>query len=396
MNTDFGNTSGTRGRSRERRSSHERRKRGSPSRDSSSSSSYSTDDSLDRANWRRRKTSRESRASGMSNFNQLCNQVNILTNFMNDFVRQNTAQTAIPQPTEVAQPEQSNQLRDNLADCIDVQNSYLDNQEFSFKSLQTTPKDSGVGKTSQERIDLIKSLQLFESPDWSNIIFTETQKSYLSKPGFVELETNDDLKPFDKNKFLPSCERTLAAVTNAILMQREILQKNITLLLTFIKDTKEISYDDFSAKISELFCDDKEYNKISNDIMQIICGKRASIINNRRTEILKSIHNSYTADKFKKIPPSLNCLFEPEQFSKLLEREGGPSKVFKTQLSKKKENFPSTSKGGSKFQNNQFLQPFRSTDQSGNSKPSSRGKRKHEPKKSSGRRNGDAKRRRYD
>ncbi|KAI5652194.1 hypothetical protein NE865_00532 [Phthorimaea operculella] len=327
----------------------------------------------------------------MSNLDQLCNQVRVLTDFMNHFARQNSQ---ISPPAASRQPENPAPSQDVLPEGINSQEPCPD-QEFAFKSLQTTLKDSGVGKTAQERLDLIKSLQLFDSPDWSNINFIETQKIYLSKPGFVELEANDDLKPFDKNKFLPSCEKTLAAVTNAGLMQRELLQKNIALLLAFIKDTPELLFDDFVAKVSELFCEDKEYNKISNDIMQILCGKRASIISNRRTELLKSIQNSYTADKFKKIPPSLDCLFEPEQFSKLLEREGGPSKVFvKAQPPKKKESFPSTSKGNSKFQN-QFLQPFRPSDQSGNSK-SSRGKRKHEPKKSSGRRQGDSKRRRYD
>lgn len=256
-----------------------------------------------------------------------------------------------------------------------------------------------MGKTDENRHELIKSLQRFNSPDWSDINFIDIQKSYLSKPGLVALETHDDLKPFDKNKFLPSCESTLAAVTNAILRQREVLQKNITDLLCFVKGTREISFEDFSVKVNELFCNNDEYNKISKDLMQIVCGKRASIINNRRTELLKSVQSNYTSDKFNKIPPSSDLLFEPDQFTKLLEREGGPSKVFvKPFTPKKKVNYANWSKNS--WYNDKFSHslPSTSTSQpSWHSKQSFRGKRKRErePKKYSGRRNGDSKRRRH-
>lgn len=273
--------------------------------------------------------------------------------------------------------------------------------EFAFSSLQTTLKDSGVGKTDQDRLELIKSLQLFDSPEWLSLNFIDIQKSYLSKPGFVELETNEDLKPFDKNKFLPSCERTLAALSNAFLLQRGILQNNIMELLTWVKNLKEIQFEEFSGKVKELFCEDKEYNKTSNDIMQIICGKRATIINNRRTELLKSVQNSFTADKFRRIPPSSEHLFEPSQFTTLLDREGGPSKVFvKTQPPKKND---TAFKSQGRFQGKgPFFQPFKANiEPSGSSKGNtshnhnSRGKRKHDTKRHD-RRRGDTKRRRYD
>ena len=374
-----GSTSGHR---RSRRRERRKRRHRSPSYSSSESNFTSSED---RANWKRHED-----VGGMSVFNHLCQQVQVLTEFMNASLQEPAGEQTEsgPELTSSQQPAPEEQ-------CTQVQNNCDD---FSFQSLETTLKDTGVGKTNEERFNLINSLQLFGSPDWMNINFIDTQKSYLSKPGFIELETNDDLKPFDKNKFLPSCERTLSALANAILLQRSILQDNVSSLLSWVKDLHTVSYEEFCTKTKELFSDNKEYNKISNDIMQIICGKRASIINNRRTELLKSIPNNYTVDKFKKIPPSSEFLFESDSFTNLLQKEGGPAKVFvKSQTLRKNL---STPKNNLKFPfKTQFAQPFRSTPEaSGNSKPREpyRTKRKVEPKKSERRHGSDPKRRRYD
>ncbi|XP_028173568.1 uncharacterized protein LOC114362382 [Ostrinia furnacalis] len=372
------------------RSRRRRRRRRAPSTSSSSSSS-----SIERANWRH-SAKRAKYHNSDTLLENLCNQVEVLTNFMHNIVQNNEipSQSILPgatdsTPTATLETELQNE----------------GSKEFCLKSLQTTLKESGFGKTDQDRFDIINSLQLFGSPDWLNINFIDTQKSYLSKPGFVELETNDDLKPYDKNKFLPSCERTFAALSNAILLQRGMLQNNVTQLLTWVKDLQSVSYDEFSAKIKELFCEDKDYNEISNNIMQIICGKRASIINNRRTKLLKSVSNNFTADKFKKIPPSPEFLFQPDQFNSLLEKEGGPTKVFQKPQLAKTTNVSFKGQPPKFAPKNQYLTSFRGNTngpsvQSSKQDLSSRGKRKYSydsNKKSSGRRHGgDSKRRRYD
>ncbi|CAH0722723.1 unnamed protein product, partial [Brenthis ino] len=321
------NRAGNSGR-RPRRRSQENRRRTRSSYDSSGTSS--TDSSVERANWRHNKIRKKD--AGMSILNQLCNQVQVLTDFMNNMSQQTV------QP-EVNHPEANLIERSQSNDPDLLEN----NDDFVFQSLHTTLKDTGIGKTNDEHFNIINNLQHFGSNDWFNINLIETQKNYISKPGFIELETNDDLKPFDKNKFLPSCERTLSALSNAILIQRNMLQNNITKLLSWVHDLESVSYEDFSNKIKEIFCDDKEFNKISNDIMQIVCGKRASIIGNRRNELLKSVHNNFTVDKLKKIPPSSEFLFEPEQFDKLIEKEGGASKVF-AKAQPVKKNYVASSK----------------------------------------------------
>lgn len=378
---------------RERRQRRKRRR--SPSYSSSTSSS--TTSSVERANWRHKDKSEID--SNLSVLNQLCNQVQVLTNFMNNFMNNSEQPIATGLQTDVV--SEVNNSREPVASCEPLQN-----EEFSFKSLHTTLKDPGVGKTDQHHFDIIKSLQLFESDDCFNINFIDTQKTYLSKPGFTELETNDDLKPFDKNKFLPSVERTLSALSKAVIVQRETLQDNVSVLLAWFKSLESVSFEEFSAKVNELFVEEKKFTSVSNDMIQIICGKRASIINNRRVEILKSIPNSFTSDKFKKIPPSSDFLFEPNEFNKLLEREGGPSKVFqKTQTSKK---ILPPFKGSLRYPSrNQHFQPILGDTRapgvpgpSGNyqREVSFRGKRKYpDTKKPSGNRHGgSSKRRRYD
>jgi hypothetical protein len=44
-------------------------------------------------------------------------------------------------------------------------------------------------------------------------IYLDAQNTYVSSPGFTELESNDMVKTFDRNRALPVTEKTLAAVS---------------------------------------------------------------------------------------------------------------------------------------------------------------------------------------
>lgn len=70
------------------------------------------------------------------------------------------------------------------------------------------------------------------------------------------------------------------------------------------------------------------YNKISGDLLQLACGHRADIIEQRRDAILKSVKDKFMRSNLRKIPPSSSFLFNKEAFSSAIEKAGGAGKVF--------------------------------------------------------------------
>ncbi|XP_061729173.1 uncharacterized protein LOC133534099 [Cydia pomonella] len=179
-------------------------------------------------------------------------------------------------------------------------------------------KDKGVGKTEEAKFELLKNLQRFDSREWADISFFDIQKSYLAVPGFKELETNDELRHNDKSKYLASFEKTLASLTHAFLLHRDHTQTCLQNILKWAGQCENITAVSLKDKITDLFVEDDKYNKSSNDILQILCGKRADVVLNRRSEILKNVTDTVTAAGFRKIPPSYENLFQAETLKEFL------------------------------------------------------------------------------
>jgi hypothetical protein len=177
----------------------------------------------------------------------------------------------------------------------------------------------------------LKRLQRFGSAEWCNVRYSKVSKEYIADPGFKELSENSELSALDPaSPQLASVERALAAITHAALKERDLLQSSLQELINWGHDGESaLTPDALETKISDLFGGQGLCNRVSDDLLQIACGKRAEIIETRRNRFLKMLKNKHDVQPLAKIPPSASFLFEEAAFSSELQRLGGVSKCFK-------------------------------------------------------------------
>lgn len=193
--------------------------------------------------------------------------------------------------------------------------------------FNTTVKEPVIPKSSQTHIDFLNSIQHFGSSDWADIRYSEVQKGYCSTPGFVDSECNDELKPYDKITSLSITEKGFAAITQALIKQKESMQSGLESLLAWVSSCNDLTVSALKTKLNEIFIEGS-YNKISVDLLQMVCGHRADLIQQRRDNILKYVKDKYIRGAIRKIPPTCDLLFDKVMLSSELEKTGGVSKTF--------------------------------------------------------------------
>lgn len=217
--------------------------------------------------------------------------------------------------------------------------------------INTVLKEPTMPKTSEDLLKTLQHVQHFDSENWSNVRYVDVQKHYCSYPGYTDLETNDELKPYDKYNNLSLCERGFAAITQALVKQNQAAQSGFEALVSWSK-TAELSPQSIQEKISELFVQG-DFQKISSDALQIACGHRADLIQQRRDSILRSVKDKYLKATIRKIPPSNECLFKKDSLSAVIDKNGGVAKIM-WPLRAPTQNKPATQAGGSSQPNLTF------------------------------------------
>lgn len=193
--------------------------------------------------------------------------------------------------------------------------------------FNTTLKEPSVPKSSQTHVDLLNNIQHFGSSDWTDVRYAEVQKNYCSTPGFIDTECNDELKPYDRNVSLCVTEKGFAAITQGLIKQKESLQSGLESLLSWISSAEEdITVIALKEKLNEVFIEGP-FNKISVDLLQMACGHRADLIQQRRDGILRYVKDKFTRAALRKIPPTCEKLFDKELLSTELEKNGGVTKT---------------------------------------------------------------------
>ncbi|CAH0714364.1 unnamed protein product, partial [Brenthis ino] len=158
-------------------------------------------------------------------------------------------------------------------------------------NLKTSLKEPTVLSTSSDHLQLLNSFQYFNSENWINVRYSEIQKLYNARPGFVELEVNNEIKQFDKINNLVTTDRSLGAITHGIIMQSDALKSGVFDLLQWVQDTDNFVKDDLVKKIKDIFSG--EFQKISLDCLQLLCGRRADIIEQRREAFLNLVKDNF-------------------------------------------------------------------------------------------------------
>lgn len=153
-------------------------------------------------------------------------------------------------------------------------------------NLSVTVKEPSVTPAIPERVTKLTSMQRFDSSDWNAVRYNDTQKKYVASPGFTELKINEELKRFDDSQSLSSwskTERTFASLSNAVMAQNEMVNTALQNLIDWsaMPDT-QLSPLMIYNKLKELFGDNSGFKSVSHDLLQIICGKRAEVLESRR------------------------------------------------------------------------------------------------------------------
>ncbi|XP_059054486.1 uncharacterized protein LOC131848586 [Achroia grisella] len=193
--------------------------------------------------------------------------------------------------------------------------------------LTTKTKEPHVPQAPPAYVEQLKLLQRFNNEEWVNVRYADVQKQYVHQPGFVNLRANDEITRYDTSRTASNMERAFAGLTYALLKQRDALQNEINLFLNWVHETENVNYESIHSKLNNIFSNG-EYMKASSDALQLVCGHRAEIIQQRRETILASVKDPFHKSAFRRIPPSIDNLFEAEKFSAVLEKAGGTKSIF--------------------------------------------------------------------
>lgn len=199
-------------------------------------------------------------------------------------------------------------------------------QDFSL-SINTVLKEPTMPKSNTNDLELLKSIQHFDSDSWCEVRYSDVQKKYCSTPGFTELECNDELKPYEKFNNLALVERGFAAITQGLLKQHETAENGFKTFLAWLRSSEVVDMASVEIKIKEIFSQG-EYQKVTNDLLQLTCGHRADLVQQRRDAILRSVKDKFVKSTLRKIPPTCENLFKADVFSSALEKHGGINKTF--------------------------------------------------------------------
>lgn len=311
-----------------------------------SSCESSSSDSIIEEGPPRKKQKKHQNASDDPRFDQLCNQVSLLTNII--------------MHQQCASQGDANSSRDflfNPASGPDI---------LDLGECKTNFDENRVRKMADERrLQQLIKLQHFNSSTWPHIRYKKALTDMLAAPGFCNLKINDEMCFLNKGKdFLAPTEEIMAAITNGMLHQRELMQLGLQEIINWAHNNQnEFCYENLFNKITSTFgCESPSY-RLSEQILQIICGKRAECIEVRRRRLIDEIPDKNIQAALKNIPPNEEYLFEKTKLRALILSLGGPhfwlsSSRIKKNNNKAKE--PSSSSGfNSNTQSNRYN--FRNT-----------------------------------
>lgn len=314
--------------------SRKRRRSGSASEDDSAESASSSDSSDDQPS--RNKPVRKSRRTSHVSveFEFLSQQVAFLTQLVTQSQQLPATVQTIGSSQDTVDKSKISDVVTNATDGLVLKppESNVNKIQLNLSDSSTTVKDPLFPKSNSDHLDQLSKLQRFNAKDWYAIRFSEAQKKYATTPGFIELAINDELKRFEspthEDNRLHLLERTFAALSNAILTQKDELRDNLQKLIDWAaeKDTV-LSASSLFDKIEQVFNKQSNYMKATDDILQITCGRRADMINLRRESLLKQIPDVYSCDVLQNIPPSQEFLFNAEAFNTFLQKIGGAEKL---------------------------------------------------------------------
>ena len=231
---------------------------------------------------------------------------------------------------------------------------------LDFGELKTDiDEKKAVLPALKERLDILNILQRFGSSEWKEVRYSNTLRNFTAFPGFTDLRVNEELCYLDRKKDpILATERVLAGLSNAILEQKDVLKISLQEIVDWaFSNPRDFNPNTLFDKLSSAFGSGSQMLKNFDQIMQVICGKRAECIENRRERLLSELQNKNVQAALRRIPPSSEYLFSKEKLAPLIQSLGGsqnwlntPSYMTTKRPLQKKDSVPSGSGNNRTFQ----------------------------------------------
>lgn len=201
-------------------------------------------------------------------------------------------------------------------------------RELNLSMAETTCKEPTIPTADVSRVKKIEGLQHFGSPEWNEVRYGDVVRRYLANPMFNQLEVNGEFLHLNKSEqYAGSLDKFCGALSHALLQQNECLRKSLQELVNWsAEEGKELTAGSLFKKVELLFAPDTEYQAVTKDVLQMVCGRRANAIHHRRDAILNEVKSRYIREAVKNIPPAAGYLFDPSKLESQIQRMGGLDK----------------------------------------------------------------------
>lgn len=197
---------------------------------------------------------------------------------------------------------------------------------LSFGDLKTSVDEKRtVPSAPKDRVDAIISLQRFGSIDWKEVRYAPVLRSFLASPGFIDLKINEELCHLEKGKDpVAPTERALAGLSNAILENRNLLRSSLQGIVDWASaNPDQLNAQSLFDQFNSSFGMNSLIMKNYEQMLQIVCGKRAECIEVRRERLIGEVTTKNLQVALRKLPPSAEYLFAKDNLSGLMQSLGG-------------------------------------------------------------------------
>lgn len=255
--------------------------------------------------------------SGVGNYDPrvdaLINHVSHLTNYLQSCAPMNLPSTSAGPSALSASSSMDFLVKPNCS-------------ELDLGEIHTLTDNTKVIKNApQNRVEALLKLQHFNTEGWKEVKYSKVLQSFLAKPGFVELKINDELCHLNKGKdYLATTERAMAGLTNGLLEHKDIIRNNLQEIVNWANNSPtELTPNNLFDKIMTLFGPASQNYKIMEQMLQVVCGKRAECIEVRRERIISEVSNKNLQNTLRRLPPSVEHLFDHNTLMPVIQSLGG-------------------------------------------------------------------------
>lgn len=217
---------------------------------------------------------------------------------------------------------------DNFSRLLPPQNTAGSSlfEAFSFEAA-TAEAEPHIPKATDHMLTKGLEIQRLNSENWGNLRYREAEKALHASPVFTALKVNPQLASLTQkwcsSDMLTKYDHTLGVLTHGLLLQRESFKDAIW---SIGKEGMASTHAMSDSIQRNLLSPDSKFHKVTDQILQYVCGRRADVLSSRRSTYSSPI---VAMDSIlQAIPPSATHLFNEDQLTEALRANGGFHRFF--------------------------------------------------------------------